>query len=176
MNKMKRALPVLCAVLTICCIFFTSCGSSTLIRTVPDGAKVYIDGEPAGVTPFQHYDTKIVGSKTDIRLIMDGYEEKFIQLERNEDLDVGALVGGILFPPLPFLWIMKYKPIHTYEMTPLYNEEDKAVQDEGQIQSGSEESISNAKIDKLTKLKTLLDKGVLTIEEFNTEKKKILAE
>jgi len=33
-------------------ILFASCSSSTLIQSSPSGAKVYLNGEYAGVTPY----------------------------------------------------------------------------------------------------------------------------
>jgi len=155
------------------CILFTGCGSTTLIRSIPDGAKVYIEGEPVGVTPYEHYDTKIIGTTTEIRLELDGYENLNTRIVRNEDLDVGALIGGILFPPIPFLWIMKYKPQHTYEMIPyMENIQEGVVGAEATPDNGTDNSLSN----KLYELKDLLDKGILTQEEYDAQKKKILAE
>lgn len=153
----------------------TSCGSTTLIRSIPEGAKIYVDGEPMGVTPYEHYDTKIVGSRTDIRLIMDGYEDLNTRLTRDEDIDVGALIGGILLPPIPLLWVMKYKPQHTYEMVPYQQENIQEVTEATEeVVSGS--GLSATKASKLVTIKELLDRGILTQEEFDAEKKKILAE
>ena len=64
-------------------ILFASCSSSTLIQSSPSGAKVYLNGEYAGVTPYTHTDTKIVGSSTQVRLEKEGYLEKYFQ-ESNE--------------------------------------------------------------------------------------------
>lgn len=155
----------------------TSCGSTTLIRSIPEGAKIYVDGEPMGVTPYEHYDTKIVGSRTDIRLIMDGYEELNTRITRDEEVDVGALIGGILLPPIPLLWVMKYKPQHTYEMVP-YQENIEEVTEvteaTEEVVSGS--GISPTKASKLVTIKELQDRGILSQDEFDAEKKKILAE
>ena len=101
-------------------ILFASCSSTTLIQSVPNGAKVYLNGEYAGVTPYSHTDTKIVGSTTMVRLEKEGYETMNTAFSRNEDADVGAIIGGIFFL-FPFLWTMKYKPTRTYELIPLGN-------------------------------------------------------
>jgi hypothetical protein len=38
-------------------------------------------------------------------------------ITRNEQFSVGACIGGVLVL-VPFLWIMEYKPEHSYELTP----------------------------------------------------------
>ncbi len=148
-------------------VLFASCSSSTLIETNPVGAKLYLDGEPVGTTPYTHSDTKIVGSSTNIRLEKAGYEPLNVAMSRNEQVDVGAIIGG-LFVWVPFLWIMKYKPVHRYEMVPLSG--NASYQQERAI------TLTGSKADKLKELKELLDQNILTKEEFEIEKAKVLAE
>jgi hypothetical protein len=99
-------------------VFASGCASSTLIKSTPPGAKVYLDGELVGNTPHTMTDTKIVGSTTHVRLELEGYETFSASISRNEEFDVGACIGGV-FVLVPFLWIEKYKPEHNYELTPL---------------------------------------------------------
>jgi hypothetical protein len=98
--------------------FASGCASTTLIRTEPPGAKVYLNGELAGRTPLPMTDTKIVGSTTYVRFVMDGYQPFDTVIIRNEMFDPGACLGGVLVL-FPFLWIMGYKPDHYYELTSL---------------------------------------------------------
>jgi len=65
----------------------------------------------------QNTDTKIVGSATPIRLVMEGYDDFNGVLKRNEEANVGAIIGGV-FLLFPFLWTMDYKSAHTYELIP----------------------------------------------------------
>jgi hypothetical protein len=95
-----------------------SCASTTMIQSQPPGAKVFLNGEPVGVTPYAMTDTKIVGSTTMVRLEAPGYEPLNGVIARNEEFDVGACIGGV-FVLFPFLWIMGYKPVHTFELHPL---------------------------------------------------------
>jgi hypothetical protein len=81
------------------------------------GARLYLNGEPVGNTPYTMTDTKIVGSATAVRLEMPGYATTDAIIQRNEDFDVGACIGGV-FVLVPFLWIMGYKPTHTFELRP----------------------------------------------------------
>ena len=105
------------AVLLSCVILFSGCASTTIINSSPNGAKLYVDGEPVGTTPYTYTDTKIVGSATPIRIVKEGYEDFNGVLKRNEEANVGAIIGGIFFL-FPFLWTMDYKSTHTYELTP----------------------------------------------------------
>ena len=96
----------------------SGCISSTMIRTEPPGAKIYLNDEIAGRTPYMMTDTKIVGSTTYVKLVLEGYQPFETVVQRNEAFDAGACVGGVLVF-VPFLWIMGYKPDHAYELTPL---------------------------------------------------------
>ena len=148
-------------------ILFSSCASTTLIQTKPNGAKVYIDDEYKGLTPYKYKDSKIVGSTTNLRLEKENYQTKNTYFDKNEEISIGPLIGGLFFL-VPFLWVMKYKPTHTYELKPL--SEKKMI-------SHNNEKVSNkamTKAEKLYELKKLLDDKIITQEEFNSEKKKIL--
>jgi hypothetical protein len=95
------------------------CASSTMIQSQPPGARVYVNGAAVGTTPYTMTDTKIVGSTTMIRLELPGYQPLDTTISRNEELDALALVGGILLL-VPFLWVMKYQPVHNYQLQPGY--------------------------------------------------------
>lgn len=99
-------------------ILFSSCASSTLIVSNPSGASVYINSEMVGETPYQHTDTKIVGSSSSIILKKNGYKDFHYTLIRNEQVDPGAIVAGFFFWP-SFLWTMKYKDVHTFKLEPI---------------------------------------------------------
>ncbi len=109
-----RAISLLLAV----SVLLSGCASTTMIHSNHDGAKVYLNEELAGTTPYLHSDTKIVGSTTRVRLEKEGYESLGTSFTRNEEVDAGAIIAGI-FIWVPFLWTMKYKPAHTYELLPL---------------------------------------------------------
>ena len=94
------------------------CTSSTIIRSEPSGANVYIDGSKMGKTPYTYSDTKIVGSTTHLKLKMEGYEEFETIFRRDEEFQVGPCIGGPFLGLIPWLWIMGYRPEHVYELTP----------------------------------------------------------
>ncbi|MGB3777380.1 MAG: PEGA domain-containing protein [Tunicatimonas sp.] len=152
-------------------ILISSCSSATMIQSNPSGAKLYVDEQPVGVTPYRHRDTKIVGSTTYVRLEKEGYETLNTAFSRDEEADVGAIIGGI-FLLFPFLWTMKYKPSHTYEMNSLSGAPapaDRSVQPQS-IQPQN----SGTKAAKLRELKGLLDEELITQEEYDTERAKIM--
>lgn len=150
-------------------ILFTSCSSTTFIQSNPGGAKLYLNGEPVGTTPYTHRDTKIVGSTTTVKLEKEGYETLNTSFSRDEEVDVGAIIGGLFFL-VPFLWTMKYKPSHTYELQPA----TAGTSDPASRQQ--QQPVQKSKADRLRELKQLLDEKIITEEEYEKEKKKILTE
>ena len=112
-DKMKQSI-VLCTI----SLLVAGCTSTTVIHSRPEGAKVYEDNVYVGTTPYTQKDTKIVGTKTPLRLTMEGYEPFETHLCKDEKPDVGAIAGGFFFL-FPFLWTEGYQPEHTYDLTPI---------------------------------------------------------
>ena len=150
-------------------ILFTSCASTTMIQSNPSGAKVYLNGEAVGITPYAHRDTKIVGSTTTIKLEKEGFDSLNTSFSRDEEVDVGAIIGG-LFILVPFLWTMKYKPLHTYELTSNTGSVKPIIIDV------SPSNLSQSKADRLRELKQLFDEKLITQLEYDAQKKRILGE
>jgi hypothetical protein len=145
-------------------VLFTSCTSTTMITSTPSGAKLYLNGEPVGKTPFYHSDTRIVGSTTHVKLEMLDHETLNTSFSRDEEVDVGAIIGGLFFL-LPFLWTMKYKPVHHYELKPALYMDVPYYQNP-----------SGSKVEKLRELKQLLDENLISNDDYEREKNRILAE
>jgi len=150
------------------CILLASCSSKTLIQSNPTGAKVYLNGEAVGTTPYSHEDTKIVGSTTTVKLEKDGYEPFSAAFARNEKADVGAIIGGV-FVLFPFLWTMKYKPERTYDLVKIANAPTPIVLE------NSNQGEVKTKENRLRELKKLFDEKLITQEEYDLEKKKVLS-
>ncbi|MFY0564932.1 PEGA domain-containing protein [Archangium lansingense] len=126
MTPSKTSFMRLMAVFTVL-TFTVGCASSTIIRSNPSGADVYIDGSKVGTTPYTYSDTKLVGASTSVKLTKEGYQDFETTLRRNEQADIGAIIGGI-FLLVPFLWTMGYNPEHSYELKPA--QEKPFAQDE----------------------------------------------
>ncbi len=108
-----------------------------------------------------------MGTTTTVRLEKEGYKSLYASFSRDELADAGAIIAGV-FVLIPFLWTMKYKPLRTYELA--MDSEDTQPATE----STSEPETTQSKAEKLRELKQLLDEGIITQEEFDEEKKKIL--
>jgi hypothetical protein len=111
---MKKTLNLL--LVTAAIFSMVACSSTTLIRSTDSDAKIYVDGEFKGKGQYNHTDTKIIGSTTNVRLEKEGCEPVTYNFSRNEEFDAGACAGGV-FLLFPFLWIQRYKPEHVYEYT-----------------------------------------------------------
>lgn len=167
-------------------MFFVSCSSSTMIETNPPGAKVFIDNAYAGQSPILMNDYKFSTTCTYIRIEKDGYETIETDICKDEEIDFGAAIGGLFFY-IPWLWILEYYPVHSYILNPTESnfaqnisndDEDNSYfyeEDNFNAQAPVEEQ-QNPKASKLRELKQLYDEGILSQDEYETEKKKILKE
>lgn len=132
----------LIAVLMAVVLLASSCASTTLIDSYPSGADLYLDGEAVGQTPYEMRDTKPMMSTTSVRIEKEDYRTFYNTITRDEEADVGAIIGGVMFW-IPFLWALKYKPTHIYRLVPLEDEKteslDQLLQKEKQKDDGGNE-------------------------------------
>ncbi|SFQ47754.1 PEGA domain-containing protein [Hymenobacter arizonensis] len=163
------------AVLLAGTILTSSCASSTMLQSLPTGAKVYLNGEAVGTTPYRHTDSKIVGSTTSVRLEKEGYETYNTAFSRDEEADVGAIVGGV-FLLIPFLWTMKYKPEHSYELKSIIPGAPAIFTAPAAPVAPAAGTTTKSRAERLRENKKLFDEKVLTEAEYEKEKKRILAE
>jgi len=113
--KFKRLFRLVAALATV--TTFAACVSSTTIASNPQGARLFLNGAPVGVTPYTMSDTKITGSATTVHLELPGYAPVDAMIVRSEELDAGALIAGI-FLLVPLLWVLGYQPVHVFELRP----------------------------------------------------------
>ena len=142
-------------------ILLISCTSSTRFVSDPPGAVVYMNGQAVGETPYVHEDSKISFSKTLVTLEKEGYEDENIVLRKDEEVDMGAVVGGIFFQ-WPFIWTFGYMPEHYYVLSP----EVSIVENEN--------GISQKQMDQLSDLNEMYKDGIIDDREFDRLKAKIL--
>ncbi len=102
--------------LIVIAAILSGCASSTIIRSRPDGAAVYIDNVQHGTTPLQYSDTAIAGTTKAIRLKKDGYKP-LNTLIRKDKFEIGPCIGGVLVL-FPFIWILGYQDIYEFELEP----------------------------------------------------------
>jgi hypothetical protein len=103
--------------LLITAFLFSGCASTTLLTTAPPGAKVYVNGEVMGTTPYRYSDTKPALSSTRITFTKQGFRDLDIILKRNERPAWGAIIGATMVY-VPILWFAQYNKSHFYELEP----------------------------------------------------------
>ncbi|MGM0580477.1 MAG: PEGA domain-containing protein [Bacteroidota bacterium] len=155
--------------ITSCATLLTGRKQKVSIDSNPQGAEVIIDGQKLGVTPAKvkvdrELDALLNGGKS-IQLNLNGYRNLGYELDTKFNL------VSIINHFNPLFWgidivsgaVTKYDNHYIFELMPL---EDNAS---ASMKKGRED-----KYDKLIKLKKLLDDGIITEEEYEEEKAKIL--
>lgn len=142
-------------------ILISSCTSGTRINSQPEGALVKINGQTVGTTPYYYEDSKISFSRTYVTLEKEGYEDFYVVLRKDEEVDVGAVVGGIIFGGWPFIWTFGYMPDHYYVLTP-------------QESITYDLEIDQKKKQRISELNELYKKGALNRDEYEHLKQKII--
>lgn len=181
MKKNSLSIQLTCLFLSAA-IFLTSCTATTRIQSNPSGAKVYLDDEQVGVTPYIMSDKKLVLTETTVKLEKEGYETFNTIIARDEKPHVGAIIGGFFCLGIAWAWGLEYKPLHHYELTPLsakpavVNETVQPKTEQPSPTAASTPPAKKSKADRLREMKQLLDEKILTQEEFDKEKAKILNE
>jgi hypothetical protein len=102
---------------SIALLFLFGCASATIIKSNPPGAKLYLDGQLEGETPYTYADRAAAGTMKSVTLKKEGYKDFSGHIKR-EELSVGALIGGILIL-IPLIWVLEYPPEYTFEMEKL---------------------------------------------------------
>ena len=100
--------------LTTVFFFLFGCASATVIKSNPPGAKLYLDGQLKGDTPYTYADRAAAGTMRTVTLKKEDYKDFTGHIKR-EQLSVGALIGGILFL-IPLIWVLEYPSEYTFEM------------------------------------------------------------
>lgn len=100
-------------VLVLLIVALAGCASSTVIKTLPAGAKVYNSSDKlVGVTPYDYWDRDFSFAQVNFTLKSPGYKDKPVMIER----DV-LYVHRILFPPVISVpWLFGYETEYFYEM------------------------------------------------------------
>lgn len=102
------------AVLMIVAVFVSGCATSTVIKTVPENAEVYIDGQLKGNSPVTHSDSEPAWSKKTVLLKKPGYKDKTVELKK-EKVQVGPIIGGVLLL-FPFIWMFGYEDSVSFDL------------------------------------------------------------
>ena len=91
-----------------------ACASSTTIRVSDPDARIYVNDEYVGTGKGHYRDRKVAFSRQEVTVRKDGCADQAFAFRRNEEPDVGAIIGGF-FLTVPFLWLTEYKDERVYE-------------------------------------------------------------
>lgn len=164
-----KSLPIALSVL-----FLFGCASSTVIKTLPEGARVEKGGSLLGTTPYHYWDREPSDYSSTYVLKKEGYKDREITLKK----DV-LYVHRIFAPPLLGLpWIYGYNPEYSFEL-------EKSEQASTQATSPNVPAASPSEViakrsdhleytQKLRALKQLKDEGLLTDTEYEQKRKLVV--
>lgn len=191
---MKRIFPLtILAVMALsfssCATLFTGTTQSVTIDSQPQGANIVIDGQLVGTTPAR------VRLDRDLNAIFD--DGKYIRLEKEGYIPDGYILGADIEPFSVlnmfnvFFWavdgatgaLMKYdSDYYNFLLVPYGNNPPYPASGLGQqgsaiqaapMQNMQEDAEEEDNYEKLMKLVDLYEEGLITEEEFETEKAKI---
>jgi hypothetical protein len=94
--------------------FLAACSSTTVIKSNPSGAELYVDGKHECETPCTHADFAVSGTSKAVLLKKMGYKD-FTGTIKKEEPKAGPMVGGILVG-FPVIWLLGYPSEYTFNM------------------------------------------------------------
>lgn len=149
---MKASGSKIIPLLTSALLVLNGCSSTTVIYTIPEGAKVYVNDDYIGESPVAYSNKKVIGSTNTIKIVKEGYQTMENEFFRSEEFSLGACMGGAL-TLVPFLWLYDYKSERTYELTanpPVAEEiEEDAVREQSlELQLEPSPSVKPPKLNK----------------------------
>jgi hypothetical protein len=149
-------------IFTSCATIFSGAKEKITVDSDPQGARVIMYGKHVGTTPAQIL-VKRKASPLKFEVEKEGFQKKTETIDGEGN---PVFIWNILNPLFLFCWIdaatgamFKYPAYNKVTLTPLINQN---------------QAMNNDLFEKLNKLKQLLDNGILTKEEYETQKKKLL--
>ena len=97
-------------------VLISGCSSKVLIDSKPQGAKVYINDEYKGVTPYEQKDRFTIFEQPKVVLELDGYKSYEDLLTKDVPVYPCLVCGYFLV--FPMFWSLKYEPYQLVELEP----------------------------------------------------------
>lgn len=151
-------------------IFFSACMSTTRIESIPSNAKLYINGEFVGNTPYTYSDKKISGTRQEVKLIKEGFEPYTDEFSRNQKLEPKALYFGIFLVPL--FWLKEYNEVQIFDL----NTAGKKIAEPQILFEKTTDTGEPTQEDRLRDLQFRYDNKFIDKKTYDREKKRILEE
>ncbi len=114
---LKKRIPLL--ILTLIVLSVVNCATTTMIKTVPEGADIYFQGDLMGKTPWKLDDGYGLPALVTIRFVKEGYVPLEVRLEKETSYPVG-IASLIPYPPFPlsYFWTWKFDKSYSFKLTP----------------------------------------------------------
>lgn len=108
---MKKRMGCLCILFIVMTVL--GCASSTTLKSLPAGAKVYsTKGALLGVTPYSHWDRNLSNAEQKLVLVADGYKSRVISIKKD-----CLYIHRLFTPPVLALpWLLGYDVEYTFEL------------------------------------------------------------
>jgi uncharacterized protein YceK len=159
-------------------IFFTiiilaGCASTTYIKTIPSGAKVYENGTLKGFTPHMHWDRESGKASRTFTLQKEGYKDKVITIKKT-DFNPFRLIGP---PILALPWVHDYPAEYIYELEKSEQLTSKeTLRNDTNIDTSDKQKTpdSTRYNEMLRELRDLKNEGLLTDEEYKRKRQEII--
>ena len=89
------------------CLTFSGCAGTYTIDSIPPQARVFIDGELRGETPFTDIESGVwIGTKHQVTLTKEGFQPSELILKPTQWVGQ-RVVLALIFPPA-WLWVKTY--------------------------------------------------------------------
>jgi hypothetical protein len=154
-------------------LFLFGCSSTTYIKTMPSGAKVYEGDALKGFTPYMHWDREAGETSRTLRLHKEGYKDKTITIKKTDFNPLRLVAPPILALP----WIYDYPSEYVFELEKSEQTITETVQKipaASNIEIHPNSSEPSQYSQKLRELRKLKEEGLLTDKEYEQKRKAIV--
>jgi PEGA domain-containing protein len=152
--------------LIACCLVWVGCSESTMVRSYPPAAKLYVNGQFVGLTPVAYTVDSAQFSKTDFSVRLDRTGYASVDGTLRKQTCPGRVTGGVF--TLGILFIFKgptcFSSPQDFSMEPLPGE---TATDAGAVHQPTID-------ERLDRIRKMRDQGIITNEEYEHYRKEIL--
>ena len=110
---MKRTMNTIAILLAVAIL--SGSASTTIIKSEPATAEIWVDSLKMGQTPYTHTDTDLSFSTKTIQLKKAGYSDLTRVIKRDQMNTQNAVLSFLCFWP-GLLWSWEYPPSYTFSM------------------------------------------------------------
>ncbi len=152
-------------------IIQSGCASTTMIKSDPAGASVYVSEQLIGKTPVSFSDLNFARGCTSIRLKKEGYESSISEICRDAGINLGAIIGGFFTFGLTFAWYQDHPRQYVFAL----EREGESSKERHNIDEGQVFEIGTTRAlgDELRVLEQMMDDKLLTGDEYQKRRKEI---